>query len=323
MAMAGRSREEPGRRGLKGGNLDGGGMSKQLTQIIKKQFFSANHPIRLAGTAALNRALVEGMPTELRHPIHPQPVRNEFLQALSSDQLEQLDIGVASHREPSGLGDRLAFGCVKLLRVPTDLFFRTKYVHRAVMLETVAAVPGMVAATLRHLKSLRRLQHDGGWITHLLHEAENERMHLLTWMRISQPTLAERCLVTAVQGIFYNAFFVLYLASPKTAHRVVGYLEEEAVISYTAFLGQIDSGHIENTPAPQIAIDYWRLPREATLRDVVLAVRADEANHRDTNHHFADRIVLGQEDLRSSIRLNVEETHSDLPTPTNKAKAVW
>ena len=47
------------------------------------------------------------------------------------------------------------------------------------------------------------------------------------------------------------------------------------------------TGKIENVPAPQIAIVYWRLPKGATLRDVVVVVRADEANHRDVNHFAA------------------------------------
>ncbi|CAH1764027.1 2975_t:CDS:2 [Entrophospora sp. SA101] len=129
-------------------------------------------------------------------------------------------------------------------------------------------------------------------------------MHLMTWMRISQPKVWERALITLVQGVFYNAFFALYLFSPKTAHRVVGYLEEEAVVSYTSFLNEIDNGNIENLkPVPDIAIDYWHLdPENATLRDVVLAVRADEAAHRDTNHHLADRVILGREDLREDIK---------------------
>eukprot|EP01137_Pigoraptor_chileana_P025598 Opistho-2@95284 len=160
----------------------------------------------------------------------------------------------------------------------------------------------MVAGTLRHLRSLRKMKHDGGWIHHLLAEAENERMHLLTWMRVSQPNLLERTLVMAVQAVFYNAFFAMYLLTPKTAHRLVGYLEEEAVISYTGFLEQIDSGKIANGPAPQIAIEYWNLPESATLRDVVLAVRADEAQHRDVNHHLADRILCKNEDLRSPLK---------------------
>ncbi|KAI9294051.1 AOX-domain-containing protein [Neoconidiobolus thromboides FSU 785] len=259
------------------------------------------------------------MPRELKHPVHPAPIRNEFLRSMSSEELEKMDINLTSHRQPKTFGDIIAFNTVKVLRLPTDLFFRKKYVHRAVMLETVAAVPGMVAATLRHLRSLRGLKHDGGWISHLLHEAENERMHLMTWMKVSQPNLFERVLVTTVQGVFYNAFFLLYLMSPKTAHRVVGYLEEEAVISYTSFLKEIDNGHIENSPAPVIAIDYWHLKPNARLRDVVLAVRADEALHRDTNHHFADRLILKKEDLREGLEQNIEEKDSSLANPSQDA----
>jgi ubiquinol oxidase len=69
---------------------------------------------------------------------------------------------------------------------------------------------------------------------------------------------------------------------------VVGYFEEEAIISYTSYLAEIDAGRHENVPAPQIAIDYWHLPADATLRDVVIVVRADEATHRDVNHHYAN-----------------------------------
>lgn len=165
----------------------------------------------------------------------------------------------------------------------------------------MAAVPGMVAGMLRHLRSLRLVKHDGGWIHHLLHEAENERMHLMTWMKIMQPNLAERALVTLVQGIFFNFYMLTYLFFPKTCHRFVGYLEEEAVISYTAFLQEIDKGHIENIKAPQIAIDYWHLKEDATLRDVVLAVRLDEAAHRDVNHHLSDRILSGKENLHEAF----------------------
>jgi len=57
----------------------------------------------------------------------------------------------------------------------------------AMLLETVAAVPGMVGGMLLHLKSLRRFEHSGGWIKALLEEAENERMHLMTFIELSQP----------------------------------------------------------------------------------------------------------------------------------------
>ncbi len=62
------------------------------------------------------------------------------------------------------------------------------------------------------------------------------------------------------------------------------------MISYTAYLKEVDAGRHENIPAPQIAIDYWQLPSNARLRDVIIAVRADEAEHRDVNHCFVDRI---------------------------------
>lgn len=160
------------------------------------------------------------------------------------------------------------------------------------MLETVAAVPGMVGGMLLHCKSLRRFEHSGGWIKALLEEAENERMHLMTFMEVSQPRWYERALVFTVQGVFFNAYFLAYLVSPKLAHRVVGYLEEEAIHSYTEFLKELDKGNIENVPAPAIAIDYWRLPKNSTLRDVVMVVRADEAHHRDVNHFASVRELI-------------------------------
>lgn len=197
----------------------------------------------------------------------------------------------ALHHVPAGWSDRLAYAFTKFLRFLADTFFARRYGHRAVILETVAAVPGMVGGTLQHLRSLRRMQDDHGWIHTLLAEAENERMHLMTFIQIAQPTWFERVLVLFAQGIFYNFFFVLYLVSPKTAHRVVGYFEEEAVFSYTEYLAGVENGAYPNIPAPKIAIDYWKLAPDARLREVIIAVRADEAGHRDVNHGFADQLA--------------------------------
>ena len=63
------------------------------------------------------------------------------------------------------------------------------------------------------------------------------------------------------------------------------------MISYTHYLAEIDEGRSENVPAPEIAKRYWGLPETATLRDVVLVVRADEAHHRDVNHGFANELA--------------------------------
>src|SRR5690349_23021602 len=152
------------------------------------------------------------------------------------------------HHKPADFRDHFAFVLVKLLRFVADAFFAKRYGHRAVVLETVAAVPGMVGGMLQHLKCLRRMVDDHGWIHVLLAEAENERMHLMTFIEIAQPNILERLLIVLVQGVFFNAFFVLYLLSPKTAHRLVGYFEEEAVISYTQYLAEIEQGRHLNVP---------------------------------------------------------------------------
>ncbi|XP_058731402.1 ubiquinol oxidase 2, mitochondrial [Vicia villosa] len=206
-----------------------------------------------------------------------------------------LSIDLNKHHVPKNFLDKVAYRTVKLLRIPTDLFFKRQYGCRAMMLETVAAVPGMVGGMLLHLRSLRKFQHSGGWIKALLEEAENERMHLMTMVELVKPKWYERLLVLAVQGVFFNAFFVVYILSPKLAHRVVGYLEEEAIHSYTEYLKDINSGAVENVPAPAIAIDYWRLPKDAKLKDVITVIRADEAHHRDVNHFASDIHFHGKE----------------------------
>jgi len=198
------------------------------------------------------------------------------------------DIAIDSHIKPKTISDKIAYGFVRFLRFFADKFFAKRYGHRAVVLETVAAVPGMVGGLWQHLTALRKLRDDEGWIRTLLDEAENERMHLMTFVEIAQPNWFERFLILAVQLIFYNCYFFLYLLAPRTAHRVVGYFEEEAVISYTQYLEEVESGRHENVPAPQIAIDYWQLDKDARLSDVIIAVRADEAEHRDVNHSFVD-----------------------------------
>jgi ubiquinol oxidase len=206
-----------------------------------------------------------------------------------------LSVDLDKHHPAATFLDKVAYWTVKVLRLPTDIFFQRRYGCRAMMLETVAAVPGMVGGLLLHCKSLRRFEHSGGWIKALLEEAENERMHLMTFMEVSQPMWYERALVFAVQGVFFNAYFLTYLLSPKLAHRIVGYLEEEAIHSYTEFLKELDKGTIENVPAPAIALDYWQLPPNSSLRDVVLVVRADEAHHRDVNHFASDIHYQGHE----------------------------
>lgn len=195
------------------------------------------------------------------------------------------------HHAPRGFPDRFALGFTRMMRWCADTFFARRYGHRAIVLETVAAVPGMVGGTLTHLRCLRLMVDDNGWIRKLMEEAENERMHLMTFVAIARPSALERLIIIVAQWFFYVGFFLLYVVSPRTAHRVVGYFEEEAVASYTMYLEEIDAGRSPDVAAPDIAKHYWKLPVDATLRDVVIAVRADEAHHRDVNHGFASELA--------------------------------
>ena len=231
---------------------------------------------------------------------------------MPAEQLTAVDL--TRHYPPSGFSDRFALAVTKFLRFFADTFFAKRYGNRAVVLETVAAVPGMVGGMLNHLKSLRRMSDDRGWIHTLLDEAENERMHLMTFIAVCKPSPFERFMVIAAQWLFYIFFFVLYVVAPKTAHRLVGYFEEEAVVSYTAYLAEIDAGRHPNPPAPQVAIAYWSLHATATLRDVIVVVRADEAHHRDVNHWFSDDLAgLPKGEIRSP------PNHAEPPPPWKRA----
>nr|XP_054750064.1 uncharacterized protein LOC129255761 [Lytechinus pictus] len=212
---------------------------------------------------------------------------------------EELDAVQITHNPPKEKVDKAAYWACKALRTNFDLFSgftwgkRTerKWIYRIIFLETVAGVPGMVAAMSRHLRSLRRMQRDHGWIHTLLEEAENERMHLMTALEIKQPSMFFRLMVLGAQGIFVNIFFISYLISPKFCHRFVGYLEEEAVITYTKLLKDLREDALpkwKDKIAPEISINYWKLQPDADYIDLFRAIRADEAHHREVNHTLSD-----------------------------------
>lgn len=187
------------------------------------------------------------------------------------------------------MSDWFARSMTAFFRFFADAFFAKRYGHRAVVLETVAGVPGMVAGMWVHLKSLRQAKTGyGPHIRELLAEAENERMHLMFFIDIAQPSWLERALILIAQLVFMIYYLVLYVVSPKTAHKMIHYFEEEAVVSYTSYLEQIEAGKIEDSPAPQLAIDYYDLPSDARLSDMIVRVRADEQGHADANLTFSE-----------------------------------
>jgi len=234
----------------------------------------------------------------------------------NKEEIESISI---AHRKPSTFSDYVALYFVQSLRWSFDLFTGYKHsqpiakgevdpndksavasmsltpdmwMRRFVFLESIAGVPGFVAGIVRHLSSLRKLESEGGWIGTLLQESENERMHLMTFLQMDKPRPFMRLMIFGAQGVFFNAFFFSYLISPKTCHRFVGFLEEEAVMTYSRCIADIDAGNLtewnETAVIPDIAREYWHLGPDAVLRDLILAIRADESNHRHVNHTFAN-----------------------------------
>ncbi|ODQ78428.1 hypothetical protein BABINDRAFT_172224 [Babjeviella inositovora NRRL Y-12698] len=251
---------------------------------------------------------------------------------------EQCEAIHPEHRTPVTFGDKLADAGIRFVRGSFDFvtgykkpkcaqdvedgFKGTRYemtplkwLTRVIFLESIAGVPGMVAAFIRHLHSLRLLRRDHAWIETLLDEAYNERMHLLTFMKLGKPGWFTSMIIYVGQGVFCNAFFLMYLMAPKYCHRFVGYLEEEAVSTYTHLIEHLEMGklpELEAMQVPDIAINYWSgLDKNSSMRDLVLRVRADEAKHREVNHTLAN---LEQKSDRNPFALEIDEIKKPQPS---------
>lgn len=198
------------------------------------------------------------------------------------------------HHAPATLADRIAWRAARALAASSGALFGRRYGDRVVVMETVAAVPAMVAATLLHLKCLRRMIDDRGWVRTFMNEAENQRAHLMAFVAVARPGGWERFLIMIGQGVFYNAYFLLYLVAPRMAHRLGGYFAELATRGYSLYLDRLAANPDENIAAPASAKIYWDLPEDAQLSDMIVAMRDDEAIHRDIHHAFADAIAAGQ-----------------------------
>mgnify|MGYP001298109277 FL=1 len=210
--------------------------------------------------------------------------------------------------KPKNFSDFFALSMTKFFRFIADTFFAKRYGHRAVVLETIAGVPGMVAGMLIHLRSLRSMKTGyGPQIREMLAEAENERMHLMFFIEIAKPNAFERLLVISAQAIFMTFYLFMYIFFPKTSHRMIGYFEDEAVKSYTEYLELVKSGVVMNINAPRIAINYYGLPKNARLSDLIRSVRADEMHHAEVNHNYADNL-----DMSSNPESNLKKEKADL-----------
>ena len=149
----------------------------------------------------------------------------------------------------------------------------------------ITAIPGMVAAVIRHFRSLRNMARDGGMLNMFIEEANNERMHLLTFIRMKEPGYIFRVCVIGAQAGFGTFFLAAYMISPTWCHRFIGYIEEEAVHTYTTIIEALENAEEGSElavwraeEAPKIAKGYWKLGEAGNVYDVMRVVRADEVS---------------------------------------------
>lgn len=265
------------------------------------------------------------------HPLGIGTCASEYMYAKTHGKYTEEDLNVElTHVDPVTFSDKSALFAVRCVRTVFDTatlwnigsISKEKILNRAIFLETIAAIPGMVAAIIRHFRSLRNMTRDGGMLNMFLEEANNERMHLLTFIRMKEPGYLFRGAVIGAQFGFGSFFLTAYMINPTWCHRFIGYIEEEACSTYTKILDEMDKAPAHSNlaewkaaDAPKIAKGYWHLGEHGTVYDVMKAVRADEAEHRDVNHAvsgIADDTVNPLYDPRVKLDAMLKKYVSDI-----------
>lgn len=249
-----------------------------------------------------NRALNFSMYNDLKQrlPKHTMVVSlktHRFIHPIYNlEEIEGIEI---RKEEPKGFSANYAYFSVWLLKRIFDFFTKKpqtvmtedKYITRLIMLNSISAVPGFMGGMCKHLKSLRTLRKDYGWINYLISESDNERMHLFMFLHLRKPSFMTKAAIFGAQFIFSDLFFLSYLLSARYCHKFMEYFQNQAVLTYTECLEAIDNGSLSSwktQPAPKEAVEYYELPSTASMRDMILAIRADAAISREINKYYTE-----------------------------------
>lgn len=167
-----------------------------------------------------------------------------------------------------------------------------KAIKRIIFLESIAPVPSSTAHFWRIRRSCLFHIADKGIIQQLHDEAENERIHLFIALQIYHPAILFRICLWIVLISFSFYYFIMYIIFPEYSHRLAGYMEEDAISTYSNMISDMDEGKFsgwKKIEAPLIAKLYYNLNDTATWKDVLICIRQDEIHHRDTQHSFANQ----------------------------------
>jgi len=112
-------------------------------------------------------------------------------------------------------------------------------------------------------------------------------MHLLLCLHTFKANTLTRWMVVATQMVMTPFLMAIYAVHPKAMHRFVGYLEETACHTYLNVIKNTETPGTNlhaawsETPAPEIAIGYYRLPSNAKWIDSLKCM----VRHSNHNHH--------------------------------------
>lgn len=285
-------------------------VSKCRSQTLAAMKFSSLNAVAEERSASKN---MHFRVTNVPHPLNAKPVINMSEASLADKigrqqnhiwNLEELKDKCTNtyHHKPVSMSDHFMRTVMNIMYHSFNFVTGYQKINptvksiewRLIVLESVAGVPGFVAAAFRHFKSLRTISKDYGFIATLLEEAENERMHLLVCFKMFGASYFVRTAVIAAQCILTPTLVCVYLIHPRSMHRFVGYLEETATETYISIINAIETPgtHLnlawKDTPAPEMALGYWYLPKDAKWVDTLKCICADETHHRDVNHTYAN-----------------------------------
>eukprot|EP00760_Papus_ankaliazontas_P011346 PhM_4_TR14726/c0_g1_i1/m.78878/K17893/AOX1, AOX2; ubiquinol oxidase len=197
------------------------------------------------------------------------------------------------HHVPTTPGDYFALGLVRVIRAIANMSYRDRYIHRCFPLVALGPALPLASAAAHQLRTtLSMRKYDDAFnerCLKLLEEAHNKQMHYATLCEFTSLTTGDRVLTTLAQ-FFCSCFFWLFsFLFPRVACRTLAYMAEEATVTLTHFVNDIDAGRIADIPTTTLCNEYWEMPPETTLRDAVLRMRTDVMVTRDWNHHLANQ----------------------------------
>ncbi|CAL5228153.1 g11233 [Coccomyxa viridis] len=230
--------------------------------------------------------------------------------------LESKHCKIFAHwRTPKGLAEWTGFLAAQLYNAGTAVVAHvpawlpgvsmqreTVWLRRLVLLESIAPVLGSTAAMAAYAKALWSLQQDARYLQAFQQESDNARAHLVALLSVS-PSAAQKLLVLLNQVLLAPPYALAFALAPRVCHAFVSTLSGLTGEALSDALVDLDAGKapawdVQSLPAPVLA--YWGLPEGASMRSVLLVMRAD-VNARMIINQGADFKTLSLNGELSSL----------------------